>query len=187
MNHWSIPRFMIDIEALGGKPDGAIATIGMALFDFAKAGPKHSYYQRVDIQSCLDIGLKIDLGTCLWWMKQADIARVEIYRDEDRVNIELALVAMSKFIRMFSVSDDFEVWSRGPDYDLTILETAFESCGLDCPWPFRSKRDLRSVLAVSGAEIANAQTPGRHTALGGCLTQIIDIQRAVRPELFGDI
>lgn len=183
MNHWSIPRFMIDIETLGGKPDGAIASIGVALFNFAQPCATVRGW-RIDIQTCLDIGLKIDLPTCLWWMKQGDVARREIYTEKGRKPIAEALSSLDRFIIKHVAGHEYEVWSRGPDYDLTILETAYERAGLDVPWGFRNKRDLRSALAVRG----NADgSPAKHTAMADCRAQISDLQRAVRPELFGDI
>lgn len=182
----TMPRFMIDIETLGSKPDGAIASIGVALFNFLQPGSTARGW-RVDIQSCLDVGLKIDLDTCLWWMKQDDVSRREIYTERSRKPITEALSGLARFIAKHGGGYEYEVWSRGPDYDLTILETAYERIGLEAPWGFRNKRDVRSVLAVCGDEIADTRTAGRHTARGDCLTQIVHLQRAVRPELFGDI
>ena len=64
---------MLDIEALGSKPGSVILSIGAVKF----AGGKilHEFYRRIDPQSCIDAGLKIDVDTVMWWMKQSKEAR----------------------------------------------------------------------------------------------------------------
>jgi hypothetical protein len=62
---------MIDLETLATSTDAAILTIGAVKFDpFGKdiqEPQMESFYVRVDLDSCHDIGLKVNDDTIAWW------------------------------------------------------------------------------------------------------------------------
>ena len=70
---------MIDLETLATSPDAAILTIGAVRFDpFGRelTDPEmDSFYVRVDLDSCDEIGLVTNDDTIAWWANQSDEAK----------------------------------------------------------------------------------------------------------------
>ena len=70
-------EIMVDIETMAVSSKAAILTIGAIKFD--RYGEDDNinhtdrFYSRIDMQSCVDIGLDVDPVTVNWWEKQPDI------------------------------------------------------------------------------------------------------------------
>src|ERR1700752_755293 len=69
---------LLDIETMGNTSRSAITSIGAVQFDLNTGEIGEKVYTRVDLQSCLDVGLTMNADTVMWWMKQTDAARMEI-------------------------------------------------------------------------------------------------------------
>ena len=67
---------MLDLETLGNKPGSVIVAIGAAKFGNGEI--LDSFYERVDAESCVSLGLRMDVPTVMWWLQQNDAARHEI-------------------------------------------------------------------------------------------------------------
>lgn len=64
----SMKHVMVDLETLGTKPGSVILSIGAVTFDLDGSGRDgRTFYQRVNIQSCLDAGMTVDGDTVEWW------------------------------------------------------------------------------------------------------------------------
>lgn len=132
-------NIMLDLETLGNKPGAVIVAIGAARFGNGQV--VETFYARVDAQSCVSAGLKLDASTVLWWMKQSDAARAELNRPGD------SLAGALNYFKDFLSKDDL-VWGNGSDFDNTILAAAYEACQLPLPWKFWNNRCYRTLKAL---------------------------------------
>ena len=77
----NLGHLMIDIETLGINISKNIVILSIAAVEFdLKTGELgREFYERVDIQSCLDLGMKVDASTLFWWLKQNPISKNELF------------------------------------------------------------------------------------------------------------
>lgn len=177
----TIQRFMVDIETLGTSTDSMISTIGCATFGLNSIGSKSVFYTRVSIESCAAIGLKMDPATVLWWLDQPDAARREITSREGLATIYQALQSLTDFIQGEANGREIRVYAKDPDFDCTILRTAYERTHLPCPWSYWQTRSVRTTLEDHGY---TQKLHAKHHALNDALLQIQAVQQALNPELF---
>lgn len=184
-----MPHLMIDIEALGKDADSVILTIGAQIFDpsphvvgwikdpiYDKISDTHipSWLNiRVDVDSQVDRwGRRIDGGTLDWWGKQSPEAIEEALGESDRVPLEDALDKLMRLAYLCKA-----IWSKGPLYDIVMLEHAMNQTKRRIPWKFWEIRDARTVYSLC---------PGLDTKLNGhiavddCRNQIVLLQEAFR-------
>jgi hypothetical protein len=57
---------MLDLETWGTGNDAVVVSIGACKFD--KNDILDAFHVGVDPKSCMELGLKVDAGTILWWM-----------------------------------------------------------------------------------------------------------------------
>ena len=180
------PDIMLDIETFGHHADAVILQIGYAAFTahapFAVLEHGTLY---VDVQSCLDAGLRVDGSTLLWWMgSDRDAGRAALVQPPtEPIGLKAALVLLSEQITRLNPA---RVWAMPPQFDLTILKTAYLAVGINqVPWHFRSERCLRTLydmvdfnrkkapkprIAHQAGEDARAQALGCQMALGNLCT-----------------
>jgi hypothetical protein len=133
-------HLMIDLEAMGTKPNGAIVAIGAVYFD--ETGLGEEFYARVDLQSALDWGGTIDPATVLWWMQQSEEARKEIWNPIGIIGVREALENFDVFANSNKLKC---VWGNGADFDNIILGEAYARCGLVKPWSYAQNRCFRTL------------------------------------------
>jgi DNA polymerase III epsilon subunit-like protein len=138
-NNSTMKNIMLDLETLGNKPGAVIVAIGAVRF--GKGQISETFYNRVDAQSCVDAGLKLDVSTVLWWLKQSDAARAELNQPGE--HLADALQAFQDFVR-----EDDLIWGNGSDFDNTILAAAYEALRLAVPWKFWNNRCYRTLKAL---------------------------------------
>jgi len=162
---------MLDLETMGNRSNSVIVSIAAVPFNLetGEISPNH-FYQRVDFQSCLDIGLKVQGSTILWWMQQNEEARKEICRPAN--HIQGVLDRLKSFLAIYG--NDFEIWGNGARFDLGLLQDAYHACGYDIlPWKFRNERDVRTLVSL--APHVKEQTPNvgiAHHPTDDCMFQI---------------
>lgn len=137
---------MFDLETLGSSPGCAILSIGAVKFDRKKGTLGDGFYVSVDLQSCLDLGLKVEADTFYWWLDQATEARAALLKD--RANLSVAIMALNHFLAK-DAEGDYCVWSHGASFDLPVLKMAYNACGMTTPWKFRDERDTRTILDLA--------------------------------------
>lgn len=133
-------RIMLDLETLGNKPGSVIVAIGAVKFSDGEI--TSSFYERVDPESCVATGLRMDSATVMWWLRQADEVRLEITRPGKEL-----LEVLSAFA-LWIGSDDAEVWGNGAAFDNVILAAAYDSTGLERPWKFWNDRCYRTLKSL---------------------------------------
>lgn len=138
-------HLMLDLETLGNKSNSAILSIGAVEFDLETGELGREFYQRIDLQSCLDRGLIVNGSTFYWWLTQNENARREVAKGGENL-----LVALQKFSVFASQLGDFQIWGNGVRFDVGILEDAYVACGVqEMPWNFRNERDVRTLVSFA--------------------------------------
>jgi DNA polymerase III epsilon subunit-like protein len=163
MNH-----LMIDIETMGCSQTAAIVSIAAVEFDMTgRTG--ETFYNVIDLQSCLDYRLEMDGSTVMWWLRQSEAARKEL-TESKAVNLPTALLDFSAWIN----KREYEVWANGARFDLGILSNAYQVCGIAVPWHFRKERDVRTLVSVQpGIKKLHVPIGTAHHALDDCNNQIM--------------
>lgn len=151
---------MLDLETLGTGCDAAFGATGWAAFNRSTLGIIEAEGAiQVDPQSCIDLGMSVDWSTVKWWLGQPDAARDEMGKPgkplADALQ-ELAVVCDKHVIEC--------VWSRGQDFDLAILRTAYRLVGQPLPWKFWNGRDLRTWLDACGVDHRQIPRPDGNIA-----------------------
>jgi hypothetical protein len=180
-------RAMIDLETLGtpeGVPPGMlveVTEVGMVVFDEGFA-PLSQY--RASIRP--DNGV-CNPATAEFWMEQAAkngelpewAVHRQLYREAVRKNKpvpefvpELAVVLLDVrgILNEFKVA---EIWCKGKDFDLRILQDHMGAMRLSCPWAYGSGlrgRDLREVIRWES--LKQDYSLVSHNALEDCLLQM---------------
>lgn len=164
---------MIDLETLATSTDAAILTIGAVKFDpFGKdlqEPSMDSFYVKVDLDSCDEIGLVTSDDTIAWWSNQEQAAQDEAFSPEGRIHIKDAFNQLYKFCWGAQ-----RVWSNGSGFDIVICETVFKRIEKAVPWQFWQTRDCRTAFDLG----INPNRPPvlKHHALEDAWNQAVGIQ-----------
>ncbi len=171
MTKKKLGHLMLDLETLGNKNNSAILSIGAVEFDIETGETGREFYQRIDLQSCLDKGLIVNGSTFYWWLQQNKKVREEIAKDGD--NLLDVLLAFKQFTLQLG---NFQIWGNGVRFDVGILENAYVACGYqEMPWNFRNERDVRTLVSFAPyikEEIKFPSTSIIHLPIDDCKHQI---------------
>jgi hypothetical protein len=164
---------MIDLETLATSTDAVILTIGAVKFDpfgrELKEPEMDSFYVKVDVDSCDEIGLVTNDDTIAWWANQSQAAQDEAFSPEGRIHIRDAFEQLYKFCWGAK-----RVWSNGSAFDIVICETVFKRLGKAVPWNFWQVRDVRTAFDLGINPIRPPVTA--HHALEDAWNQAVGIQ-----------
>jgi hypothetical protein len=167
MNH-----VMIDLETLGSTPGCAILSLGAVRFHPDKNALSAEMYTRVNLQSCLAHGLKVEGDTFYWWLDQSEQARKEL-KNGHLYNIQDVLIQLKNFL-----TPEDHIWAHGTSFDLAVLAAAYGAVGFSKPWNFRQERDTRTLLAQAGMTMT--KTVDAHQALFDARQQALVIMQAMK-------
>ena len=168
----SYSDIMIDIETLSTQGNAVITTIGAVKFNLGtQLTPNNNYfYRRINIQSCIDIGMETEDTTIEWWNRKKDTPEYEeIFNNKDRLSIVETLNQFSEWLRDGCNSNSIRIWSNGPSFDCAILKSAYKRCNIILPWKYWNERDVRTLYDLGGITKNNLNN---HNALNDCITQI---------------
>ena len=161
---------MIDLETLSTSPNAVILTIGALKFKRHtrfRSSTLPSFYRRIEIQSCIDLGLDISSDTEKWWSMQNNKARHEAFEHKDRIPLVQALEELSEWFRGSKY-----IWSHGATFDCVILEQAYYACDLTVPWMFCDVRDTRTLYDVTNVKLKDFPIKVEHHALYDAYRQV---------------
>lgn len=137
MSDYSI---QIDIETFSQKKTAAVASIGAVKFN--DTGILDTFSINIDPKSCKEFGLHFDTQTIEWWKSQKPEAYASL--KNNRIKLPEALAEFS----IWYGSKSTETWACGPDFDLVILDNAYQVCSLETPWKYYHHRCFRTFKAM---------------------------------------
>jgi len=159
-------HIMVDIETMGTSSYSAIVSIAAVEFDINTGATGNTFYINIDLQSCLDAGLKTDEETVQWWSNQSEKAKMML--NEEKVNLKEALLMFKRFCR-----NDCKIWGNSARFDLGILENAYQVTGIKQPWQYYNERCVRTLVGFYPDIKKNTPFVGTpHNAIDDCLHQI---------------
>lgn len=165
----NLGHLMLDLETMGDRAGCAIVSIGAVEFDLETGKTGRELYERVNLQSCLDVGLFVVGRTVYWWMQQDEAARKQICMPSESLSNVL-----EKFKSFTGCLGDFQMWGNGARFDIAILEAAYFACGYEhLPWNFRNERDVRTLVSFAPVFKENIQFKGTvHNPIDDCKHQV---------------
>jgi len=167
---------MLDLETTGTRAGCGILTIGACSFDEARW-----FYERIDLKTCHDEGLKDDPETIAWWGKQTAEARMEAFSGQEPLVAVLGRFAdwcqglKQQHGKVFS-------WGNGADFDQPILEAAFIACDMKKPWCWDASRCYRTLKNLPENRLikADAFEGVKHNALADATHQARHAMKILR-------
>lgn len=144
------PDALIDLETLGTSRAPVITAIGAVVFDRdAEEFEGRGFWWRVDIDSCLAAGLRVDGSTVEWWLDPARSHAWERIRTRPALPLGYVLSALRGFLGANWAGE--RVWSHGAAFDLAILEHVYGLVREPRPWStYRCLRDTRTYFEARG-------------------------------------
>lgn len=172
-------HLMIDLETLGTSSQPPLLQISAATFDPMGEGWFAEFNIHVDVQSCLDLGTRIEWGTIEWWLKQSDEARRNVL-NANRQPIRDCVVSLFLFAKAHRVK---YVWSHGLSFDIPIISAYARRLDIREPWSYKDVRDTRTLfdlVNINVWEAANSVSGPTHDAVVDVRKQVIAVQTAYR-------
>ena len=164
MNH-----VMIDLETFGTRTNSVIVSIGAVQFDPYSQARGETFHEAIDVKSAVGHGMKIDPSTVLWWLEQSDDARAKLVNKvKSASSLATALGAFRSFLQRIP---DVRVWGNGADFDLALLQQAYESIGQEKPWKYNASRCYRTLRSEFGIEEDYVAPLVAHDALEDAIAQ----------------
>lgn len=138
---------MIDIETLGKNSNAIIVSIGAVAFDPETGEIGDTYYNVISPYSSEAWGLRPDMSTIIWWMRQSPEARDALFgKDVEWDTLKPALEKLSLFINNVRGTGPAPyIWARDPDFDCKLLQNAFEKCNVKVPWQYNKCLSCRTA------------------------------------------
>jgi DNA polymerase III epsilon subunit-like protein len=172
-------EIMIDLETLSTANNASILTIGAIRFDRNSFKITKKFYKRITQESNEYYNRDFNQDTIDWWTTQSDQAKSEIFEYKNRINLNLGLQELSIFCRGAK-----KIWANGAAFDIPILESAYEACGLEVPWKFFNVRDVRTIYDLGDLNLNNFKRQNNllgqhHNALADCETQLAAMEQAM--------
>jgi len=159
---------MLDLETLGTRPTSVIIQLGACYFDrnTDETGLPNigdTFLVNICIGSSLMQGLTVDKQTIDWWREQK--SKTWLVDSPNDIN-----EALEKFQKFISIKVD-AVWSHAT-FDFPILVNAFQACNLKLPFHYRTARDIRTLVDLSGLDYNKEKKDKTHDALEDCIYQV---------------
>jgi len=167
-------HIMPDLETMGNKSNAAIIAIGAVAFD--ANGVHDRFYSQCSLESSVQLGLKMDAGTVIWWLKQSDQARAAFADNDKAQAIQLSLI---EFVQFYKKNNGGAVWGNGATFDNVILTTAFDLALIPKPWKFWDDKCYRTIKDTF-KDVKLIRTGVHHNAVDDAESQalhLIDIAK----------
>jgi len=159
---------MLDLETMGKGENAVITAICATAFDITTGKRDRIFYEKIDIQSCLKLGMEVDGSTIYWWLFQDEAARKELLYNTK--TIEVAIARLSEWMGYIA---EFQIWGNGASFDLPKLKNAFVKCGYNVPWNYYNERDMRTMVMLRPEVKERMPFMGtKHNAKADCRFQI---------------
>lgn len=164
---------MVDLETFGNTSTAVITSIAAVLFNIetGEISEDKIFFESVDPQSCINLGMTVNGSTILWWLQQSEGARKKLYQQKGK-NISEVLHLFRVYLQSIG-TEDLKVWGNSARFDLGILENAYTSVKQQIPWYFRNERDVRTLVSFAPKIKEEAVFIGtEHNPIDDCKFQI---------------
>lgn len=159
-------QVMLDLETLGQKPGSVIVALGAV--KFCNGEITSSFYERVDPESCISLGLRMDVSTVMWWLGRADAARLEITKHGEPLS-----AVLMRFTEWLA-DEDAEIWGNGAAFDNVLLADAYDRAQLPRPWKFWNDRCYRTMKSLR-PDVPMPRAGTHHNALDDAKSQALHL------------
>jgi len=172
-------HFMMDLETYDTAPSSIILSIGIVHFDIDSGETLGTYYRVLDRDEQENLGRTKSDRTYAWWEDQSDEARAAIFDvpDSELWELKPLLWDVRDFIKGAKGDEGCHIWAKGPSFDVSVMDHAFNQMGVPMPWHFRGARCVRTICDLApkyeGPDIGPA-----HNAVDDCLYQIQEVVHA---------
>lgn len=154
-----INTITIDTETLDITPSAVILSIGAFAFDIQNVcqtqdsivkvarDPEQAEYSDTAFYCLIDTfdqlmrGRSVRAETQEWWLKQGESAHDALDGEREPLRQSLGMLAI-----WIQKHPEARVFFRGTDFDGSILEHAYRASGIECPWHWSGKRDVRTYI-----------------------------------------
>lgn len=178
---------MADTETLGLGPRAVVTQLAFISWDLDD--PEvilRQVEEYLPIQPQLTLSRTIRADTIIWWMDQPDEARAKFKQNSGDDFDELQALVSSvsrKLSQELEGADEVEIWAKGPQFDIVIIESLFDDLGQSVPWKYDQVQDLRTTMCNAGLKKTDVPFPAgliKHHALSDCKYQLIQLTEARR-------
>lgn len=170
---------MIDLETMSTRNNAVILVIAGIKFDrndeHVQLDNMDTFYKKIDIHSCKQIGMHICKQTMEWWQKQDREIRKEAFSSDNRTPIQQALIEFSQWFGDCNI-----IWSQGANFDIPILSDAYSRCEMEIPWKFWNARDTRTIYELAGIRHWDLPKMNGHHALYDCWRQVWGVKESIK-------
>lgn len=163
---------MLDLETMGTDPYSPVIAIGAVRFAMDSLDMEDNFYQAITLESCMDVGLKPDASTIIWWLEQSEAARA-MFTDPTAMALPAALDAFTDWLN----SRPDQLWGNSARFDCGLLEACYKACGKVVPWDHWNERCYRTIKQLPKAkEIKVVRSGTHHHALYDAISQARHLQ-----------
>ena len=156
---------MIDFETLDTSPNAVVVQIGAVEFDRTTGEIGREFKVNVDAQSAVNSGATLNASTVEFWLNQSNEARASILASP-KIPIYKAFDDLNKFL-----SNCKYIWSHAT-FDFVILCQTLNRLHIKPNFSYRSARDIRTLVDLSGGGTTAAREGTHHDALDDCRFQV---------------
>jgi len=167
---------MIDLETTGNSAGCCILSIGACTFDH-----NYKFYQKISLDSCKSHGLVSHPDTLAWWERQNPTAKMEAFSGTK--DLTLVLGEFHDWMRrIVKVEGDAFYWGNGADFDIPILNKAYEKVQMKSPLSYRpfNGRCFRTLKNLWKEVKADPMEGIAHTALADAISQANHAMKILR-------
>lgn len=167
----NLGHLMVDLETLGTKVNSVIVSIGAVEFDIVTGKTGREFFQEINIDTAVGVGLVVDEGSIKFWLSQSEAARMKLVNANSK-NITEVLHNFRTFLQDLG-TENLCLWGNSARFDLGCLNNAYNAIKREIPWYFRNERDVRTLVAFAPEIKKNMIFEGiEHDPIDDCKFQI---------------
>jgi DNA polymerase III epsilon subunit-like protein len=145
---------MLDLETMGTKSYSAIVSLAAVPFNMETGQVSDKFfYQVVELQSCLDLNLRINADTLYWWLSKDKEAQQHISGGFKKPLKEVLELFNRFFMESLTDPGKATVWGNSAKFDCGILENCYQVAKLKQPWNTWEEADHRTMVNKYGQDI----------------------------------
>lgn len=134
---------MIDLETLDTRPSAVVLSIGAVRFDPVRGELGQEFYRNLRTDHQVQKKRTINPDTERWWDEQSPAAKAALATPAPW-HVGFALEEFSRFCAGVE-----GVWGHGATFDVSLMESLYDSFELSRPWKYSAARDTRTIFEAA--------------------------------------